>query len=67
MERAVAEGPLHPGPVELEQYLRGRLDPGHAAAILAHAASCRRCSVWLATATRIRLAVAPWPGREKIV
>lgn len=43
--------PLHPGPVEFEQYLRGRLAPGHAAALLAHAVGCRLCAAALSVAT----------------
>ena len=40
---------LHPGPLELSLYVRGTLEPGHAATILAHCLICDGCSAVLAT------------------
>lgn len=39
--------PDHPGPVELIQYVRGGVAPGHAAAILAHCVVCDGCNAEL--------------------
>jgi hypothetical protein len=36
-------GTAHPGEVELVHYIRGTLDRGHAAALLAHCLLCAMC------------------------
>lgn len=55
----------HPGPVELAQYARGRLERGHAVAILAHAAICTDCGRLLAAMTAT--SNPPRPRRVKRV
>lgn len=57
---------LHPGPVELTQYARGRLNRGHAVAILAHAAVCGRCGQILAALSTTASRPAPRPKRDRI-
>ncbi len=37
----------HPGRLELIQYVRGGVAPGHAAAILAHCLACEPCAAEL--------------------
>lgn len=54
----------HPGRLELTQYARGRLERGHAVAILAHAAACARCAPLVAALAAAALGVPPRPAER---
>lgn len=55
-DRAADSSSLHPSELEFAHYLRGTLEPGHAATLFAHTLLCHRCREQLES----QLADGPW-------